>query len=91
MAKATLCNAGKLPSGTAIAGHTSGRCDCDCTLGDRSARRYTDFSQVLSGAGGGCLRRRRNCITLSGAARERRVLSAQHRLGQLRHDPRPPS
>eukprot|EP00962_Isochrysis_galbana_P023833 scaffold7258_cov122-Isochrysis_galbana.AAC.3 len=57
----------------------------DCALGDRSARRHTDFSLVLSG---GRLRRRRNGITLSGAARERGALSAQHRLGQSRHDPR---
>eukprot|EP00962_Isochrysis_galbana_P044598 scaffold17359_cov142-Isochrysis_galbana.AAC.4 len=45
----------------------------------------TSFSLVLSG---GRLRRRRNGITLSGAARERGALSAQHRLGQSRHDPR---
>eukprot|EP00962_Isochrysis_galbana_P033676 scaffold11321_cov141-Isochrysis_galbana.AAC.5 len=51
----------------------------------RGARRHTDFSLVLSG---GRLRRRRNGITLSGAARERGALSAQHRLGQSRPDPR---
>eukprot|EP00962_Isochrysis_galbana_P014802 scaffold4238_cov105-Isochrysis_galbana.AAC.12 len=47
------------------------RCDCaparapvalPCLAGDRSARRHTDFSLVLSG---GRLRRRRNGITLS--------------------------
>eukprot|EP00962_Isochrysis_galbana_P015410 scaffold4420_cov115-Isochrysis_galbana.AAC.2 len=49
---------------------------CGCTLGDRSAGRHTDFSLVLSSRR---LRRRRNGITMSGAARERGALSAQHR------------